>query len=104
VADKNAAPKHLGSSKTRYYANYKFVAERNKLRRKHRHELRVLRQRIRAAKVVPPRGSARIARRLDIVIFRDKQRRNRETLTGTVKVNAPSLQMLNKYIGQVGAA
>lgn len=104
MADKNAVAKHRGSSKTRYYANYKFIAERNKLRRKHRHELRVLRQRLKASKVIPPRGSARAMRRSDIFAFHAKQRQRSQRLTGTVRVTAPSLEMLNKYIGQVGVA
>lgn len=49
-----------------------------------------------------PRGTARARRRLDMERFRAEQRRRKEQLTGTVHVNAPSLQLLDKFVGKVG--
>jgi hypothetical protein len=95
-----AAPKSRGSSKKRYYSNYLFIKERNALRRKHRHQRAVLAEKHKRMEVA--RGSARRERRLDIVAFRAKQRQHRQQFTGTIKVNAPGLQMLNQYVGAVG--
>lgn len=49
-----------------------------------------------------PRGSARALRRKNMTIFRVAQKARRARSTGTIKVNAPSLDMLNKYIGRAG--
>ena len=53
-------------------------------------------------KMKVPRGTTRARRRLDMEKFRAEQRRRRELLTGTVHVNAPSLQLLDKFVGKVG--
>ena len=50
-----------------------------------------------------PRGTARKLRRSDMHRFQAERRARLAALTGTVKVNAPSLQMLGQYIGKVPA-
>ena len=47
------------------------------------------------------RGTARALRRLDMVRFKRDRRERLQQASGTIKVNAPSLDMLNKYIGHV---
>ena len=46
------------------------------------------------------RGTARALRRLDMVRFKRDRRERLQQASGTIKVNAPSLDMLNKYIGR----
>lgn len=53
-------------------------------------------------KMKVPRGSARALRRANMTAFRAAQRARKARSTGTIKVNAPSLDMLNKYIGRAG--
>ena len=52
-------------------------------------------------KMKVPRGTARRLRRADIVRFKSEQRAKRQVFTGTIKVNAPTLEMLNKFISKV---
>ena len=53
-------------------------------------------------KMKVPRGSTRALRRKNMTAFRAAQKARRARPTGTIKVNAPSLNMLNKYIGRAG--
>jgi len=46
-----------------------------------------------------PRGTARRKRRKNMERFNAERRDRLARTTGTIKVNAPSLQMLDKYIG-----
>ncbi len=48
------------------------------------------------------RGTARALRRQNMAKFRAAQKARQQRSTGTIKVNAPSLEMLNLYIGKVG--
>jgi len=97
VADKNQAPKHRSSSKQRYWMAV--MPDVQRMKRKRKHQRRLAKQNAKHLKV--PRGTARRLRRSDIVVFRAKQRQRAQAFTGTVKVNSPTLQMENRYIGQV---
>ncbi len=94
-AQRNA--KHTGDSKKRYYANYQYRGPSNKAKRLARHKLRLIRQESKHLRIL--KGSARRLRRSDMHSF-NAQRKRRKQMSGVIKVNAPSLEMLGKYIGK----
>lgn len=96
------ADKKRSKADERYYARYKAgLGAANKQRKVKRERRRIALDAAKRLRV--PRGTRRAMRRRDIVKFNAERRARLQRSTGTIKVNAPSLEMLGKYIGRVGA-
>ena len=103
MADKNAAPKGRSSSKKRYLDSLSWRLPANRARRAKRHAHRMAEQAYKSKHCNVLRGTRRAQRRGNIVEFKQRQEGRRKAFTGTVVLNAPSLQALHKFIGRVGS-
>lgn len=91
---KAKAPK--GASKKAYLAGATQRIAQNRARKAKRHLRRMA-----ARPAHPKRGRTRILRRQNMAQFkRDQLAARKAALAGTIKVNAPSLEMLGKFIGR----
>ena len=93
---KNAAPKKRGNSHEQYQKNRSMTEPRNKAIRATRQRIRLARQQVK--KLKHPHGYARMMHRRNMATFNAERRAKLQKPTGTIRVNSPTMEMLNKYI------